>query len=150
MANAKHLIELPVPIEKIWAFISEIDNWATTVPGYVSHEILNDKQSIWAIKGDMGIIKKTAKIKVEITEWVEPKKVSFTFKSISGDFTGKGHYKAEAIDENRTQVIGYLLIEPENTKGPLATAQKTVLKKFVPKTTKEMTTAVAQQIHTLT
>ncbi len=149
MANAKHIIELQVPIEKIWAYISEIDNWATSVPGYVSHEILNETQSTWAIKGDMGIIKKTAKIQVEITEWNEPKKVSFTFKSLSGDFAGNGHYKAEAINDNRTRITGYLLIEPENTKGPLATAQKTVLKKFVPRTTKEMTTAVAEQLHSL-
>ena len=112
MANGKHSIELPISIQEIWNYISDIDKWATTVPGYESHEIVNEKQSTWAIKGDMGILKKTAKLKVEITEWVEPK------------------------------------IEPE-AKGPMASMQKTVLKKFVPKTTKDMTTAVVNEVRSL-
>lgn len=149
MANGKHSIELPVSIQDIWNYISDIDQWATTVPGYVSHEIVNDKQSTWAIKGDMGILKKTANLKVEITEWLEPKKVAFQFKSLSNDFVGNGQYEAEALDDSHTRITGHLEIEPEATKGPMASMQKTVLKKFVPKTTKDITTAVADEIKSL-
>jgi carbon monoxide dehydrogenase subunit G len=149
MANGKHTIELPVSIEKVWTYIRDIDNWAATVPGYEEHEIVNEKQSTWAIKGDMGILKKTAKLQVEINEWVEPKKVAFQFRSLSEDFVGKGHYEADVIDNNHTRITGYLEIETVSTKGPLATMQKTVLKKFVPKTTKDITTAVANQIKTM-
>ena len=144
--EGKHSIELSMSIEEIWAYISDINAWASSVPGYVSHEIMNDKQSEWAIKGDMGILKKTANLQVEITEWTEPCVVAFQFKSISGDFSGSGRYEAEAIADNRTRITGFLEIKPEATSGPMATMQNKILKKFVPKTTKEMTDAVAGQI----
>jgi carbon monoxide dehydrogenase subunit G len=148
MANSKHTIELPVSIDKIWTYISDIDNWAGTVPGYEHHEILNEKQSTWAIKGDLGIMKKTAKLQVDITEWIEPTKVVFHFKSLAEDFVGSGCYEAMALDDRHTRITGKLDLDPE-AKGPMATMQKTVLKKFVPKTTKDITTAVAEQIKSM-
>ncbi|MGM0901906.1 MAG: CoxG family protein [Bacillota bacterium] len=149
MANGKHTIELPFSIEKIWNYISDIENWAATVPGYENHEIVNEKQSTWAIKGDLGLMKKTANLQVDITEWIEPTKVVFHFKSLAEDFVGNGRYEAQALDDSHTRITGYLELEPEETKGPMATMQKTVLKKFVPKTTKDITHAVAEKIQSI-
>jgi carbon monoxide dehydrogenase subunit G len=149
MANGKYTIELPVSIKKVWTYINDIDNWAASVPGYEKHEIVNEKQSTWAIKGDLGLMKKTAKLRVDITESIEPTKVAFDFKSLSDDFVGKGHYEAEALDDGHTRITGHLELEPEGTKGPMASMQKTILKKFVPKTTKDITIAVADQIRSL-
>jgi carbon monoxide dehydrogenase subunit G len=145
VANGKYTIDLPVSIQNIWTYISDIDQWASSIPGYVSHEISNEKQSTWAIKGDLGLMKKTAKLQVDITEWLEPTKVSFTFKSLAEDFVGKGYYEAEVLDDQLTRITGYLEIDPE-AKGAMGSMQKSILKKFVPRTAKEMATAVAGQI----
>ncbi|WP_203554010.1 SRPBCC family protein [Bacillus sp. B15-48] len=145
MASGKHTMDLQVSIHKMWTYISDINRWAPTIPGYVSHEIVNEKQSKWAIKGDLGLMKKTANLQVDIKQWEEPKKVSFDFKSLSGDFVGNGSYEAVALGDNHTHITGYLVIEPE-ARGPMAAMQKTILKKFVPNITKEITIAVAEQI----
>jgi hypothetical protein len=42
------------------------------VPGYIEHNILSTTQSTWAFKGDLGFMKKTVKLQMDIKEWNEP------------------------------------------------------------------------------
>ncbi|WP_412850212.1 hypothetical protein [Brevibacillus invocatus] len=51
----------------IWEFVSVMDKWAPLVPGYISHEIINDRQSTWTFMGDIGIMKKKVSLKIDIT-----------------------------------------------------------------------------------
>lgn len=146
MANGKHTIEIPQSSQEIWNFISDINKWAPLVPGYIDHEILNDRQSTWFIKGDLGFMKKKVNLKIDITEWIEPTKVTFDLTGLSDDLTGNGYFEAEVIDDNHTRITGYLDIEAKGAVGPMVTMTNTVLKKFVPQTAKDLTNAVANKI----
>lgn len=88
MPAGTHTVELPVGIEEIWNFVSEMNKWAPLVPGYIEHEIINENESTWSFKGDLGFMKKTVKLKVDITEWKEPTTVTFNLKGISDNFKG--------------------------------------------------------------
>lgn len=143
MPNGSHNVELPVPIQNIWSFVSDMDKWAPLVPGYIEHEILNDRQSTWCFKGDLGFMKKTVKLKIDITNWIEPTKVTFDLKGLSDNFVGDGYFEAEIIDENNTRMTGYLDITAKGAMGPMI---NTILKNFVPKTAEDLTKAISDKI----
>lgn len=143
MPNGTHTTELPVSIQKIWSFVSDMDKWAPLVPGYIEHEIINERESTWSFKGDLGFMKKTVKLKIDITNWIEPTKVTFDLKGISDNFAGGGYFEAQALADDRTAMTGYLDITAKGAMGPMI---NTILKSFVPKTAEELTRAVASKI----
>ena len=143
MPAGTHTVELPVGIQDIWSFVSYMDKWAPLVPGYIEHEIINDRESTWAFKGDLGFMKKTVKLKIDIIEWIEPTTVTFNLKGLSDNFKGGGYFKAEAIDATNTKMTGNLDITAGGAMGPMV---NTILKNFVPKTAEELTVAVSNKI----
>ncbi len=143
MPAGTHSLEIDVPIQNIWEFIEDMNKWAPLVPGYIEHEILNERQSTWKFKGDIGIMQKTVSLKIDITEWIAPTKVTFDLKGISENFTGNGYFEAEAISETKTKMTGNLDITAGGLMGPMINA---VLKNFVPKTAEELSEAIANKI----
>lgn len=143
MPEGKHSIDINVPIERVWEFVSSINNWAPLVPGYITHEIINENESTWEFKGDLGFMKKTVKLKVDITEWREPNLVTFNLTGTSDNFKGDGYFEAEKIDDISTKMTGSLNITAGGAMGPMINS---ILKSFVPKTAEELTTAVANEI----
>ena len=144
MPKGIHEVVLELPIDRIWNFVSLMDNWAPLVPGYISHEIINESESTWKFKGDLGFVKKKVKLKVDITGWEEPNKVTFNLTGRKVNFAGNGYFEAEEIEENKyTKVTGCLDI---TAAGPMASMVNAALKSFVPETARELTTAVANEI----
>ncbi|QTD41787.1 CoxG family protein [Sporosarcina sp. Te-1] len=144
MPNGTHTVELQVPIENIWNFVSDMNNWAPLVPGYIEHEILSDKQSTWKFKGDLGFMKKTVKLQIDIQEWIEPSKVTFDLKGLSDNFTGGGYFEAEKISDTATSMTGHLDITAGGMMGAMI---NTILKNFVPETAQQLTEAIAGKIN---
>jgi len=143
MPSGTHVIKLDVPIEKVWHFVSDMNRWAPLVPGYMEHEILSDTQSTWTFKGDIGIMQKTVKLQIDITEWKEPSLVTFNLTGINENFAGEGYFKAEAISDSETEMHGNLDITAKGVMGPMINA---ILKSFVPKTAEDLTKAIAEEI----
>ncbi|WP_163970267.1 CoxG family protein [Oceanobacillus halotolerans] len=143
MPSGSHKVALELPITHIWRFVSNVDNWAPLVPGYIHHEILNDKQSNWKFKGDLGFVQKTIYMKIDITKWQEPNKVTFDLTGLNENFKGNGYFEAEALTNEATSVTGHLNINAKGMTGPMINS---VLKSFVPKITKEFTETVANHI----
>ncbi|WP_368654592.1 CoxG family protein [Ornithinibacillus sp. 4-3] len=144
MSTGTYVTELEAPINEIWDFVSDMDKWAPLVPGYIAHEIINDKQSTWVFKGDIGIIQKTVKLQIDITEWKEPNRISFNLTGLNENFKGNGYFEAEANLDSTTKMTGNLDITAKGMMGPLINP---ILKNFVPKTAQELTKAVANKIH---
>lgn len=144
MPAGTHSVELDVGIQEIWEFVSDMDKWAPLVPGYIEHEIINDKQSTWTFKGDIGIMQKTVKLQIDITEWNEPTTVTFDLTGLNENFSGDGYFEAEAISDSKTKMTGHLDITAKGMMGPMINA---ILNNFVPKTAQELTDAVANQIN---
>ena len=43
-----------LPREAVWEFVKDMNNWAPFLTGYQKHEILDETDSIWTLKGDVG------------------------------------------------------------------------------------------------
>jgi carbon monoxide dehydrogenase subunit G len=138
-----HKMVVHVPIHKVWKFIHSIDHWAPLVPGYIEHVILNEKESTWKFKSDLGIMKKKIHLKVKIIEWLEPEKVTFILTGLNEKFIGNGYFEATMLQKNKTSMVGYLEITAE---GSLAKIVNPILKSSIPEMTEELTMAVGQKI----
>ncbi|OXM14784.1 CoxG family protein [Paenibacillus herberti] len=143
MPNGSHSVEIAVPLQTVWAFIKDANNWEPLVPGYIEHEILNNQESTWTFKGDLGFTKKVIKLQIVMKEPVEPTRVSFDLTGISDAVEGEGYFEAEALSNHSTKLTGYLEI---SGKGFMAVMMNSVMKDFVPKMVEELTDAVSEKL----
>lgn len=143
MVHGIHHIELDMPVERIWGFVSDMNNWAPLVPGYLEHVIINDRQSVWKIHGDIGIMQRTVNLNVTITEWTEPTNVNFQLIGLKETCVGKGYFKAESLLNGKSEMTGFLDISIKGMMGPMVNP---VLKSLVPKVGREFTEAVAAKM----
>ncbi|QGQ46020.1 CoxG family protein [Metabacillus sediminilitoris] len=146
MPSELYKVVVNLPIYSIWNFVSVMDNWAPLVPGYIEHEIINEKESIWMFKSDFGLIKKKIQLKVDIISWTEPSKVTFNLTGINEKATGSGYFEVQKIDEKNTTMIGYLEITSEGAMAKMVNSQ---LKKNLVDMTKELTDAIVAKIEKL-
>lgn len=143
MPSGIHQAVINLPIARIWDFVKNMDNWAPLVPGYIAHEKLNDRQSTWEFYSDVALVKKKISLLVEIQEWVEPSKVTFTLKGLNESFTGHGYFAAQSIKVNRTKITGYLDIQAEGVIGKMVNK---ILKTSLPKTAEALTAAIVDKM----
>lgn len=143
MPSGKHTVVVTMSIESVWNFVSDINKWAPLVPGYIEHEIINEKELTWKFVSDIGIIKRTLHMKVDIVKWEKPTKVTFHLKGINENFEGNGYFEAISKNADETMITGFLDI---TAKGVLGPAINPVLQRVIPETTRELTNAIANQI----
>jgi carbon monoxide dehydrogenase subunit G len=143
MPSGIHQVEVQLPIERVWDFVKEMDHWAPLVPGYINHQKLNDRQSTWEFKSDIGIMKKKVNLLITIKDWMEPTQVTFVLKGINEKFSGEGYFKAESIGSNHTRMTGFLNI---NAEGAMASFVNNILKTSIPKTAEEMAVAISEKL----
>lgn len=143
MPSGIHQTELHTPIENVWSFVSDMNKWAPLVPGYMDHEILNDRQSTWKFKGEVGIVQKMVRLQIDIVEWQEPAKVTFNLTGLNENFKGNGYFEAKALNKRKTNITGFLNISAKGMMGPVINP---ILKQLIPKTTKDLTEAVTSKI----
>src|SRR5699024_5186992 len=143
MPEGTYTEQLHLPRIPIWNFIKDMNHWAPLVPGYISHQIRNDKQSTWKFKGDLGFIQKKIHLRVDITEWKEPSLITFNLTGLNEKFSGNGYFKAQEKTDSITNITGHLAITARGLKGALING---VLKSFVPNLTRELTANITEKL----
>jgi carbon monoxide dehydrogenase subunit G len=88
-----------LPIAVIWDFVSEMDHWAPFVTGYQGHEKQSDRDSVWTLKGDVGVLARTVRFRVRVTEWAGPERVRFTLEGLNEALEGEGAFALERYEE---------------------------------------------------
>src|SRR3990172_1349681 len=103
-----------------WEFVRDINNWAPLTRGYQAHEIVNDCESVWTVRGDLGPISRITKFHVTITEWVEGERVAFNVYGLNEPINGEGAISiADGAGASSTDIQGNATIEMGGTLGPV-------------------------------
>jgi len=97
MAEAEYTTITRIPIDAVWNFVQEMDNWGRFVTGYQKHEKQSDVDSTWTLKGDVGVLSRTLTFQVKILEWNGPSRVSFTLDGVNEPMHGEGTFSLETI-----------------------------------------------------
>jgi carbon monoxide dehydrogenase subunit G len=96
VAEAEYTTATPLPIDRIWDFVADMDHWARFVTGYQSHEKRSETESLWTLKGDVGVLSRKLVFKVDITEWSVGKRAAFRLKGVNEPMEGEGVFALEA------------------------------------------------------
>jgi carbon monoxide dehydrogenase subunit G len=99
LPEAEYSTTARLPVQVIWDYVREMDNWAPFLRGYLSHEKFNDRESVWVLKGDVGMVTRTVKFRVHIDEWGEPERVRFTLKGVNEPMEGGGEFRLEPYED---------------------------------------------------
>ena len=78
MPEVEYSTSMALPTAVVWEFVKDMNNWAPMLTGYQKHEIIDDKDSIWTLKGDVGILSRMVRLKFHVTEWIDRDR-TFTF-----------------------------------------------------------------------
>lgn len=96
MLSAQRVFEVDRPIEDIWVFVKDMNNWAVQMPGYISHQVVDENKSSWTVQVNLGPFKRPVVIDIEVTKWLRPSEVEFNLRGRFEPFHGSGRYRAEA------------------------------------------------------
>lgn len=135
---------IDVPIEWAWEYMKDFSDWAPLVPGYISHRIVNEKESNWIFSTDIGPIKKKIEFQLEILSVHAPKSMTFQVNGINEGFTGHGQIELKKLKRDRTFITASIDLQ---VTGPLAKLIKPLLKSNPPKITPEFKHEVTARIH---
>lgn len=97
MSQIEYAVQVNAPIDRVWSFIEDFDNWAHFVIGYQKKQIIDDKRSIWTLRGDVGMLAREVDIQVDITEWVPGERVSFDITGLTERINGSGSMVMTAV-----------------------------------------------------
>jgi len=65
-------------------------NWAPFVVGYRALRVVDDRTSIWTVRGDVGMLAREVDLRVEITDWRPGRGVEFTVCALTERLDGSG------------------------------------------------------------
>jgi carbon monoxide dehydrogenase subunit G len=90
MPEVEYVTTMQLQPEQVWDFVKDMNNWAPFLTGYQKHEIESETDSVWTLKGDVGVLSRTVRLKAHVTEWNGPERVSFTLTGINEVVEGDG------------------------------------------------------------
>jgi carbon monoxide dehydrogenase subunit G len=90
MPEVEYTTRMELPASAVWSFVSDMNNWAPFLTGYQKHEIVDETDSIWTLKGEVGILSRMVELRAHVTEWVAPQRVSFSLTGINESVDGGG------------------------------------------------------------
>ncbi len=122
MAEAEYSTSAALPIDTIWEFVREMDNWAHMLTGYQEHRKESEHDSVWTLKGDVGVLARVVKFRVRVTEWAGPERVSFELEGLNEQMSGDGEFRMSGAGEPTPQ--------PAARKGPFRRIVEAVFRFF--------------------
>jgi carbon monoxide dehydrogenase subunit G len=91
----QYTVQIATPVERVWAFVEHLPNWAPLMIGYQKLVEVNDRQSIWTLKGDVGMLAREVDLQADITVWEPLKRVEFTLTGLTEKLSGSGTFTLE-------------------------------------------------------
>lgn len=119
MEKVDYTTTVDIPLDVMWDFIKDFSNWAPMVKGYQTHEMVDDKKSVWTIRGEFGPFSRLTKFDNVITEWVEKDRVAFELKGLNEPVTGYGVVQLKAGDDGSSTIFSEVGFNAGGALGPL-------------------------------
>lgn len=132
MPDVTYTTEIDAAAQRVWDYVEDFDNWAHLMIGYEKYELIDERQSLWTLRGDVGILSRAVDIRVDITEWVPPSRVAFVVTGVTERLSGSGSFLLEALPADPPPDPGTVAAEPETAEPETAAAPPPVAAPEVP------------------
>jgi carbon monoxide dehydrogenase subunit G len=103
MPEVHYTTTIELAPEAIWEFVKDIGNWAPFLTGYQGHEEIDERHSVWTLRGDVGMLARMVKFEAHVTEWNGPERVAFTLKGINEAIDGDGALEVSLAKQADTE-----------------------------------------------
>jgi len=135
--------QIDAPIDELWKTVSNLDNWATLMPGYVEHEVISEREGKLVFLGDFGIVKKNVTLQIEDIQRNALEKISFKLIGVGEGVNGSGSYTLEKVTEGSTNVTCQFEMAGSGFMGAMV---NNILKSFVPQVTKQLVEGINDRV----
>jgi len=143
MPSDAYTKEVNASVEELWATVSNLDNWATLMPGYVEHEVISDSEGKLVFLGDFGIVKKNVTLQIEDIQREDLAKISFKLIGVGEGVNGSGSYTLEKVTDDSTKITCEFDMSGSGFMGAMI---NNVLKNFVPQVTKQLVEGINDKV----
>jgi carbon monoxide dehydrogenase subunit G len=92
MPDVGYTTVVAAPVERVWDYVEDLNNWSHLMVGFQELKIVDDRQSIWTLRGDVGILSREVKIQVDITDWLPHDRVTFVVTGLTERLDGAGSF----------------------------------------------------------
>ncbi|WP_022884474.1 CoxG family protein [Glaciibacter superstes] len=106
MSEIEYTVQINAPVDEVWSFIEDFQNWARFVIGYQKMELVNEKRSTWTLRGDVGMLAREVDIQVDITEWMPGERVEFQLTGLTERISGSGSMVMTAVQPGEKVIEG--------------------------------------------
>lgn len=144
MPEVKERFDLKYPIGTVFRVVSDSDHWAPLVPGYIRHHKRNHHTTELECKINLGILKKTLKLYIEMKSGVGAYLIPFQFASESHSIIGHGILKGQALSPSETRIF---LTVHVTVQGAIVPVVNTFIANTKPKFTREIISAFEEKIN---
>jgi carbon monoxide dehydrogenase subunit G len=145
MPTVMHSVEIEASLPTTWTFVRDMHNWAELVPGFQEMTAASDLDSVWKVRGDVGILTKLVTLDVHVDEWVEQSHVDFSMVCREEPLKANGSLTAASVNDARTKLDFELLANAEGMLGPVVNA---LLKTVMPRMASDFAGAIKREIET--
>jgi carbon monoxide dehydrogenase subunit G len=142
LPDVRERATIDVTRDEAWRFLLNIRNWASLFPGYQGIQILNDDDSLWRVKGDVGILTKLVTFRCHVTRWVEEEYVEFQLDCVEEKVSGFGNVSV-AANAGTTELELFLSFNGAGMLGPVVNA---LLRKVLPKMTSDFSASLKSKM----
>ena len=122
MPEGFHTLVVRASPRAVWEFVREMENWARLLPGFQGLVKIDDRESLWTVRGDLGVVSRVVEFRVHITESIEPSKVCFRLQGTNENVTGGGTFRAASASDSSATLEFQLALEAGGTMGAMVNA----------------------------
>ncbi|WBB99955.1 hypothetical protein O7543_03165 [Solwaraspora sp. WMMA2080] len=98
MIEASYTLDIDVGVDEVWSFVEVIPNWAHFLVGFQKLDLVDDRRSIWTLRGDVGVLAREVDLQADITVWEPGRRAEFTITGLTERITGQGSFDIEPVD----------------------------------------------------
>ena len=106
MPETEYSAEIAAPVERVWSFVEVLENWAPYLVGFEKLEQVDDRRSIWTLRGDVGILSREVDLQADITLWEPLRRVEFTVTGLTERLEGSGSFLLETLENAGSGGVG--------------------------------------------
>ena len=92
MPEIEYSVRIAAPVERVWAYVENLPNWAHLMIGFQKLDLVDDRRSIWTLRGNVGILSREVDIQADITLWEPLRRVEFEITGLTERITGAGSF----------------------------------------------------------
>ncbi|GIH72420.1 SRPBCC family protein [Sphaerimonospora thailandensis] len=93
MISGTHTVEIDTSPEALWDYLMEFDNWAQFVVGFQKFRIVDERTSVWTLRGDVGVLAREVDLEVVMLEQEPGRRATYSITGITERLEGTGTFE---------------------------------------------------------